>query len=303
MNASDLVAITVTYHPDLVLLRTQLLALPEESLKILVDNTACAEVYQTLKDMAIAIPHTHLIENATNRGLAAALNQGVKSARQLLPTARWCLLLDQDSEPQPGSITTLFQALENLSRHGENVGGVGPALIDATTGLPHGFHQARKWRWRRIYPLPASTNPVSCTNLNGSGTLVSIDLFNEVGGMDESMFIDHVDTEWAFRLLSRGYSLWGIPNAVFLHRMGQSSLRYWLFGWKVWPHRSAQRHYYLFRNALWLMRRNYVSLVWKFWATVKLLLTLVVHLVLDPNRREQINYMMSGLRDGLIRKK
>lgn len=299
MNTYELITITVTYHPDLELLRTQLLSLPNDSLKLIVDNASGVQDRKVMQDISNNIAHTYLIENPVNVGLATAFNQGVAQARQLRPLAQWCLLLDQDSEPQPGSIASLLEGVEHLKQRGEQVGCVGPVLIDAITGLSHGFHQATRWYWRRTYPLPYAKEPVPCTNLNGSGTLVSIDIFNKTGGLDESLFIDHVDTEWSFRILSLGYTLWGIPTAIFLHRMGQSSFRYWLFGWRVWPQRSPLRHYYLFRNAIWLMKRSYIAPVWKFWVVVKLILTFFAHALFDSQRRPQLQAMIQGLRRGL----
>jgi rhamnosyltransferase len=298
IDLSELATVTVTYNPNHNMLRTQLLALPANSLKIIVDNASPPETRKEFRILRDIVPNMHLVENADNVGLAVALNQGVNLARALRPHATWCLLLDQDSEPQPGSIPALLAAMENLLRRGIKVGSIGPLLVDADIGLSHGFHQATHWRWRRVYPPAGSAEPVPCTNLNGSGTLMPMELFAIAGGLDESFFIDHIDTEWSFRLLAHGYTLWGIPQALFRHRMGQRSLRYWLFGWRLWPHRSPLRHYYLFRNALWLMKRSYVPFVWKFWASVKLTLTLVVHMLFDPERRAQLLAMIQGLRDG-----
>lgn len=299
INLSELVTVTVTYHPSHDMLRTQLLALPAESLKLIVDNASAPETRKELRALRDIVPNMHLVENASNVGLAAALNQGATLARELRPHAKWCLLLDQDSEPQPGSIPALLAAMENLLRRGIKVGCVGPLLIDANTGLSHGFHQATHWRWRRVYPPAGSAEPVPCTNLNGSGTLMPMEVFAIAGGLDESLFIDHVDTEWSFHLLAQGYTLWGIPNAVFTHRMGQDSLRYWLFGWRVWPKRSPQRHYYLFRNAIWLMKRPYVLRLWKCWAIVKLSLTLAVHAIFDSQRMAQLGAIRRGVADGM----
>lgn len=298
MNSAELATITVTYHPSIEVLHAQLIALPLSSLKLLIDNASDKEAIRAMQAMVTVIPNTHLIENSINIGLAAALNQGVRLAKQMRPETQWCLLLDQDSEPEKGSIDALLLGMEQLRQRGGNVGCVGPMLIDAATGLSHGFHQTTKWFWRRVYPPVGSMEPVPCSNLNGSGTLVSINLFLEMGGMDEPLFIDHVDTEWAFRLLSRGYTLWGIPRSIFRHRMGQGSLRYWLFGWRVWPQRSPLRHYYLFRNAMWLMKRPYIPQLWKFWGSVKLALTLLVHCAFDSNRRIQLRCMFKGLRHG-----
>ncbi len=299
IDLSTIVTITVTYNPDPELLRLQLGGLPAEVQKFVVDNASQAVALQHIEALVARTPNTRLLRNSINFGLAAAVNHGVRTALEQTPQARLVLLLDQDSEPQPGSVQALVQGFTEFERKGEQVGCVGPMLLDSDTGLSHGFHQAVGWRWRRAYPEPGSLRPVPCTNLNGSGTLVSIELFCQLGGLDEALFIDHVDTEWSFRVLAAGLGLRGIPAAVFKHRMGQSSVRYWLFGWHVWPSRSPRRHYFLFRNAILLMRRPYVPGVWKFWAVVKLALTAIMHGLFDRERRAQWRQMHQGLREGL----
>jgi rhamnosyltransferase len=297
-----LVCITVTYHPELPILRRQFEALPLDTAIIVVDNGSASHIQKTLIKLISTRERTRLLINESNIGLAAAINQGVLEACRVWPEIRFALLLDQDSEPQSGCIERLLNAFNSLEKANISVGCVGPALLDTTTGLYHGFHQCDRWRWKRIYPETSSRTPVACANLNGSGTLLPIKLFLELGGLEERLFIDHVDTEWAFRVQSAGYSLFGIPDAVFEHRMGDDSRRIWLFGWRTWPMRSAKRHYYLFRNALILMRRDYVPIVWKMWAAIKLFITAGIHLLLDKKRIEQVFQMCRGVWHGIRNK-
>lgn len=294
-DLASVACITVTYNPDLLPLRRQFAALPAECLKVVVDNASNIELLREIEVLINTTPNASLIHNTENIGLAAATNAGVTYAHTNWPQAQFALLLDQDSEPRPGSIGSLVSAFRMLADCGKRPGCVGPTLIDSTTGLSHGFHQSTRWRWKRIYPAVTSATPVECVNLNGSGTLVPIELFMQLHGLDERLFIDHVDTEWAFRVLSKGYGLWGVPQAVFVHSMGLGGVRFWLFGWHVWPTRSAQRHYFLYRNAVILMRRKYVPLVWKVWAVAKLVITLCVTLVIGPDRRAQMSNMWEGV--------
>ncbi|MDA8095556.1 MAG: glycosyltransferase [Betaproteobacteria bacterium] len=298
-DLSDVSTITVTFNPDLALLKSQLAVLPPESFKLIIDNASDSKIREQIKSLVGQTHNARLVWNAENIGLAAALNLGVSLLREHDPNLRFVLLLDQDSEPQPGSIHTLVKAFETLTERGLRVGCVGPTLVDATTNLEHGFHQATRWRWRRVYPRQGMTDAVPCANLNGSGTLVPIDLFQSLGGLDEAFFIDHVDTAWSFRVLAAGYGLFGIPNAVFKHRMGQASVRFWLLGWRIWPARAPRRHYFLFRNAIFLIRRSEVLVVWKSWAVAKLLLVAGIHGMFDTERVEQWRQMWRGVRDGL----
>src|SRR5699024_7191288 len=133
------------------------------------------------------VEKVHLICNDENLGLAAAVNRGVQAVSELKLQPKFVLLLDQDSEPQTGSVETLVHTFRNLEASGKEVGCVGPLLQDSDTGLSHGFHQCTRWKWRRVYPDPDATSPVECANLNGSGTLVPVDLFTRLGGLDESL--------------------------------------------------------------------------------------------------------------------
>lgn len=296
-KTSELAIITVTFHPDLARLGQQLDALPSDAWLVVVDNASTCETFLQLQQRLANRPKTHLISNNSNEGLAKALNQGADYASTHIDSTRYLLLMDQDSVPFQNAIERLLAAHAELERGGHPVGCVGPRLIDMGTGLQHGFHRIKGWRWVRVYPAEEDRTPVSCSNLNGSGTLLKAELFQELGGLDETFFIDHVDTEWAFRVLASGYLLFGIPEARFDHAMGEKSLRFWCFGWRIWPQRSPLRHYYLFRNAARLMKKSYVPSIWKIWALAKLFLTGAICLLFDQKRIQHLARMAAGIRD------
>ena len=290
--------VTVTYHPDPAVLYTQLRALPPESQKVLVDNGSPEPLLAELESLLADVANWEILRLGKNLGLAEATNIGARhigAARK----ARLLLILDQDSEPCPNSITQLVKAFDSLLAAGLPVGAVGPALLDPITRRHHGFHVINGLRWWRIDP-PGGP-PVRCDGLNGSGTLVDLALFEQLGGLEVALFIDHVDTEWSFRMAANGRQMYGVPAAQFIHRMGDSSRRLWLGKWTVWPIRSPLRHRYLFRNAMILLRRPYVPWVWKMWVAPKLCLTTFVFALTGPKRFDQITAMCSGVLDGVRR--
>jgi rhamnosyltransferase len=294
-----LAIITVTFNPDVSVLARQLAELPADARKVVVDNASRVELRQEIRQLLVDRADILFLQNDANVGLAAALNQGARAALRCAPEVRYLLLLDQDSEPGPGEVERLLGAFVHLAAEHPKLGGVGPRLLDVDTGLQHGFHQISGWRWIRRYPAEGVSEPVPVAGLNGSGTLMPAAVFAELGGMDESLFIDCVDTEWSFRVLASGYSLYGIPDVRFRHRMGISGMSFWFFGRHVWPYRSPGRHYYLFRNVVRLLRMRHVPPVWKFLAPLKLMATLTVHLLFDRARSAQISQMLRGLRDGI----
>jgi rhamnosyltransferase len=295
----EIAVITVTYHPDLARLRRQIAALPRNCLLVMVDNSSDAKEVAEIKQLVDAFENAVLLQNAENLGLGAAVNQGVSHAMHERPEIEYILLLDQDSVPHDGSIAELISAFRALEGSGSRVGGVGPRLIDETTRLQHGFHTVKGWFLHRVFPADDARQPIECLGINGSGTLVRASLFNELGGLEADFFIDQIDTEWSFRTRAAGFCSYGIPQAKFDHSMGERGVAYWLFGWHVWPHRSPNRHYFLFRNAMRLYRRSYVPRVWKIWNVIKLSATFCVHGLFDKQRKAQMVNMLRGVRDGL----
>ncbi|WP_133501211.1 glycosyltransferase family 2 protein [Cognatilysobacter terrigena] len=291
-----LATVTVTFEPDLDVLARQLNHLPRDAHRIVVDNGSSHSRRQAIDALAAAVG-ADVIYNGSNLGLARALNVGIVHA--LGRGAEVVLLLDQDTEASAGEVQRLVEARERLVMQLGELTCVGPRLIDDATGLDHGFHQIRGLRWSRVHPVAGP--PVPCSSLNGSGTLASARMFTELGGPEDGFFIDHVDTEWSFRVRAKGAALYGVPEISFVHRMGEKTWRFWWFGWRIWPYRGPSRHYYLFRNATALVRRSYVPRVWKIWLVPKLVLTAVVHGIFDAVRWPQLAAMARGIRDGWSR--
>lgn len=291
---SSLATVTVTYHPDIAILRMQLAQLPRDALRIVVDNASPEPLRVGLRAL-VAEDGATLVENEANLGLAAATNIGI--VRALRAGAQRVLFLDQDTEPGPTGVADLCIAHDYLRAVDPQLSCIGPRLVDFATGLDHGFHQQRGWRWVRVRPS-RNAPPVRCMNLNGSGTLVPKDILVALGGLEDDLFIDHVDTEWAFRVLAAGFGLYGVPGVAFRHRMGEKTWRFWWWGWRIWPYRSPMRHRYLFRNAVRLMQRPYVPRIFKAWAVMKLAVTFCVHALFDSARVRQTKAMLQGVAEG-----
>lgn len=294
---AKLACVTVTYHPDVAAVVRQLRRLPAEATKVVIDNASPEALWSELVGAMGDIERVLTIRLGENLGLAAAVNRAAAEVARRTD-ASWLLLLDQDSEPGEHAVEALVEAFQDAWQSGGCPAAVGPLLLDPATGLTHGFHCVSGWRWSRRFPEHGSA-PIACAGLNGSGTLTRLQCFIDSGGLDEGLFIDHVDTEWGFRMTSRGASLLGVPDSIFIHRMGEASKRIWLGGWLNWPIRSPLRHRYLFRNTIVLLGRDYVPRVWKGWAVAKLLLSVVVVLITGPARLHNAGAMFRGVLDGL----
>ncbi|MHC1479296.1 glycosyltransferase [Frateuria aurantia] len=295
---AEVIVVTVTYHPDLAQLERQVLALRGVGQHWLVDNASDPAERAGLQRLAANHAWLRLLSLEENLGLAAAVNQAVAQL-PAMPASTCLLLLDQDTDWTAEALPGLLAGLDQVTRASGVPCMVGPALHDPATGMNHGFHAIEAGRWVRRQPPAGSRTAVPAASINGSGSLLPLQLFRQVGGLEADFFIDHVDTEFSFRLVAAGVQLWGIPWVQVDHAMGERGRRIWLLGWRLFPDRSPARHAYLYRNTVRLLRRTYVPRVWKFWAVLKLLLTALLCLLYDPRRGAQWRAMGQGVRAGL----
>jgi len=291
-------SITVTHDPNGGILRRQQLQLADAALRVVVDNASAAAALAGLREL-VAETAAELLALPGNIGLAAAINVGLRHVRERHPSVQAILLLDQDTELGATGLAALGHAYVALRHEFGPDLALNPALIDADTGVDHGFHAIRGLRWVRVRRLDG-VNPVACASLNCSGILAGVATFDRVGGMDESYFLDMLDAEWSFRAAAQGVRLLGVPATHFIHRMGQRSLRVWLFGWRVIPYRSPWRNRLVVRNTLRLIGRRHAPAVWKLWALPKLLLTMAAHGIFDRERATQLGAMLSGVADAVL---
>jgi rhamnosyltransferase len=229
-----------------------------------------------------------------NLGLGAAHNRGIARARDAGADA--ALLLDQDSVPEPDMVVELERALRGAAEQGLAVGAVGARYTGAHAGDVSEFVRFGRLKFRRM-PCAADTPWVRADFLISSGTLVPMPVLEAVGGMDESLFIDHVDTEWFLRAADRGYVFVGACAARMSHGLGERTQRLWLGRWRQIPRHRPFRYYYIFRNSMLLYRRRYAPARWMVNDIVRLFL-LVLFVGLPALRDGSLGMMLKGLRDG-----
>jgi rhamnosyltransferase len=185
---------------------------------------------------------------------------------------------------------------------GIKVGAVGPQFRNSHTGHRFPFIRLEGWRIRKDEGNPAVNDGVVPSDyLITSGSLIRVEVFDAVGLFDEDLFIDYVDIEWGLRARSRGYQSFGICSIEMLHRLGDPPLT--LFGGRMQvPVRSPLRHYYHFRNAIALYRRNYIPWRWSLNDAWRLVLKFVVYSIFTNERARHFKMMLLGIFHGMTGK-
>jgi rhamnosyltransferase len=289
------VAIIVSYNPDAARLRRVVQALEGAPCRVvLVDNASAADPAALFdaNDRGKIIVHRMGI----NAGIGKALNAGVEIARSLHATH--VLLMDQDSVPRPGMVSRLLAWDAELRARGVALSAIGPRFADAVSGQLSRHVRFARWHVGRI-DCGTSNEPVPVDYLITSGSLIALDTLERVGPMDESLFIDHVDTEWILRARSLGLQAYGACDAVMEHELGEFRRRVWLLRWRDVPFHKPFRYYYIVRNSLALYQRAYMPREWVRVDAVRLLQIFVYMSLFHPQRWQFLRMAIRGVRDAL----
>lgn len=287
------VAVVVTYHPDLVVLGRLLDRIrPQLDGIVVVDNGSAGEV-------AIALAHREgenlrFVALGENKGIAAAQNEGIACARTM--GASHVILFDHDSQPAEDMLKKLQASLLQLESAGRRVASIGPCYVDDRQANPPPFIRVRGLKLERCL-VPENGDAVAVDYLIASGCLIPLAVLDDVGGMDASLFIDYVDIEWGQRARSKGYENFGCFSACMRHSLGDEPI---LFMGKAYPAHSPLRHYYLFRNAVLLYRMKHVPTDWKWADGIRLALKYGFYTRYSKPRLKHFMMMSKGLWHGLL---
>ncbi len=197
------------------------------SLKIVVvDNASTDDNVNMIRD---EFPQVDLIVNMTNRGFAAAVNQGLTRATGNI------VLLNPDLELEPDTLTALEAALK---RH-PHVGIVGPALKYPDGSLQPSVKKFPRWidllliltKLPNLWPgLARSYNGLDVDykreqvvdQVMGSCFMIRQSCLDDVGKFDEGFYIWFEEVDFCKRARDRGWSTLFTPSARARHSRGAS---------------------------------------------------------------------------------
>ena len=287
----------VTYNPPPDIFNQQLAALKDQQV-IIVDNGSNATTLKLLNTwVGDQSEKRTLIALGGNLGIAAAQNRGMELAKTL--GCQFVLLLDHDSISSDDLLNQLVETAYTLIKDDQQFAAIGARLIDPRSEKEIGFSSMIDGVWRTLR-CSADKKLISCEFLNSSGSLIFLPAWERIGPFDETFFIDHVETDWYMRARALGFHVYGSCQGILHHYLGDSIVKFWCFGWRTMPHRSARRHYTIVRNSLWMYRRSYVPFSWKVNNLAKLIFTLTYFSLFDDERTSQFICIMRGFYDGLF---
>jgi GT2 family glycosyltransferase len=181
----------------------------------------------------VSVEGARVVEANGNRGFGAGCNLGAAST-----DADVLVFLNPDTVPQPGAVAALVQALADR--------GVGivqarlrlldePELLNSSGNVLHVSGLA----WPGGYRDPAASleQPRDIAYASGAAMAIRADLFRELGGFTEELFLYQEDLELSWRARLHGLRVVVTPAADVLHDY-------------VLERPGRRKEYYLERNRL-----------------------------------------------------
>ena len=226
------VAGIVLYNPDIERLRENIDAVKNQVDHLIFINNHSAN-YSQVKQICDKVNNSTFIDNKKNLGVAYALNQIAKRAQNL--GAEWVLTLDQDSVCLPGIVSEYEKYTQS-----------GAASLTC-------YMKDRNFDIDNLADLEISEVDFCIT----SGNYINLSIWKKLHGFDSRLFIDKIDTDYCYRLITNGYSILKIPYVGILHEVGTNTQRHKFLGksFVVFNH-SPFRCYYLIRNQIYFGRKH-----------------------------------------------
>ena len=267
-------------------LRACLLSLGEQpglSLEIVVVDNASGD--GTVERLREAFPQARVVANETNRGFAAACNQGLA-----LASGRYRLLLNPDTWVPPGGLAELVAWADQHPRAGL----VGPQLRYPDGRLQYSCRHfptltaglLRNTLLGRLFPHAASVSDYLMADwdhaqarkvdwVSGAAMLIRRELYEQIGPLDEGFFWGSEDVDYCWRAPQAGWEVWYTPTPRIVHAVGRSTDRV-VTRTILRTHRSMYRLYakHMARGPLgralgwvgvWLRAASVLAYAWGKW--------------------------------------
>ena len=239
-------------------------------------------------------PQVTIINNQGNIGLAAALNIGILEAKK--QGADMVALFDQDTEIPQNFAKKMLNYISNYKCFAP-VALYAPIFNNRVTDKSQRYNNYKPSRL-----IPELVDEIDYSHPNyviSSGSLIPMDVIDDVGLMCEELFIDFVDTEWCLRARRKGYEIVAINKVRIDHYLGDYMVQF--MGRSI-PIHSPLRMYYYFRNGIYLYQLGEIDWCWRLVDAMRNLQLFLFYMLFVKNRSTYFKYSIKGYYHGLIKR-
>ncbi|WP_284036344.1 glycosyltransferase family 2 protein [Neobacillus sp. 114] len=284
-------AVMVCFYPDIKELASNIMSIVKQVDKLIIVDNSEKPVNSNLLPGTQDENKIQWIFLKGNLGIGAAQNVGIKLAIE--ENYDSILLLDQDSNPPADLVSSLVAGVEFLLDQGIKIACLGPDIFNKNTN--------ETYKPLINKGIQLHEDFIEKDVLIASGKLILANAVKDIGMMDESLFIDLVDFEWCWRAKKHGYRVFSSKRARMGHMVGQKNVKVLKLYTLLIP--SPIRHYYQFRNTLFLLKRSYVPNYWKIKSLVERSIEFFLYPLFVSPRLKRFRFIVSGIIDGLFNKK
>lgn len=267
-NSIKVCAGIVTYNPDIARLKENYAHISGQVDFVVICDNGSSNI-----DDVVAVltgEQDTVIRLDENKGIAYALNRLCEYAKD--KGYKWILTLDQDS-------VCPYDMISNLSKHcSDEISVVGPRILYKGNE----DHSAKY--------IDVIENPEWVIT---SGSLTNTSVWYEIGGFDDALFIDKVDTDYGIRANRAGHKIVRDNSIVLEHELGNLDCRSVLGRTIYVTNHSPMRVYYQCRNIYYLSRK--IGLKHPFIETLKIKIKVLLY---EKNKAEKLKQARSGISDG-----
>ena len=213
---------------------------------IVVDNASKVDEANIISER---YPQVKVIRSHQNLGFAGGNNLGIKEAK-----GRYLLLINNDTYFKEFNIEALIERLESYDKIGivcpklRFAWGKNPIQFAGYTPLSNitvrnqaiGFGEEDYGQYDYAHPTPYA---------HGAAMLIKRKALEKVGLMPECFFLYYEEIDWSMMFTRAGYEIWYDPVCTVYHKESQTT-----------GQNSPLRTYYITRNRLLLVKRNYTGI-------------------------------------------
>lgn len=265
----------VVCNPEIQRLNSNLSAIIPQVDEVIVVKNGFSQNEQSVQKL-IEENKLNVIQNEKNLGIAAALNQLLEYGQK--KEFDWLITLDQDSIA-PFNMVEIYNDYMEYTRAGI----ICPYICD--------LNNERKEIIEQEIEIISNEEQVIT-----SGSCINIRKAIQIGGFDERLFIDFVDTEFQKRMLLSGYKILRANNVGLIHEIGNIKT-YSLFKFKIiCTNHNPMRRYYQVRNRLYY-KEKYYGKRYALKEKIRILLGTVKIVLFEKEKFKKIIATYNGFRD------
>ena len=248
---------------------------------IVVDN---ASKNDEVSEIQNRFPYVSIIKSEKNLGFAGGNNLGIKAAK-----GKYIFLVNNDTIFKEFKIQALINRLESSDdigivcpkirfTWGSNqiqYAGYTPLSKITVRNQAIGFGEEDKGQYETAHPTPYA---------HGAAMLIKREALEKVGLMPECYFLYYEELDWSMMFTRAGYKIWYEPACTIYHKESQTT-----------GQSSPLRTYYITRNRLLLVKRNY-DVFYKYLAYIYLILLVIPRDIFKTGLKGQYGLLKATLK-------